>query len=68
MVDRRKKLHREIIQQDFPERITAAATVIPALSIIERMSAEREPVTVFAPRSTAARAYQALWADVRVVS
>lgn len=65
MVDRRKKLHREITNQDFPERIIAAATAIPALSIIEKMSAERAPVTVFAPRSAAARAYRGLWADVR---
>lgn len=65
MVDKRKKLHQEITSQDFPERIIAAATAIPALSIIERMSTERAPVTVFAPRSAAARAYRGLWADVR---
>ena len=65
MVDRRKTLHREIANQDFPEGISAAATAIPALSVIEKMSAERAPVTVFAPRSAAARAYRGLWADVR---
>jgi chromosome partitioning protein len=64
MVDRRKKLHREITQEFFPERALVAATVIPYLSMIENMSVERSPVTVYAPRSTAARAYRALWAEV----
>ena len=40
------------------------ATPIPALSLIERMSVERAPVTAFAPRSQAARAFRALWAEV----
>jgi hypothetical protein len=42
-----------------------AATPIPALSMIERMSVERAPVTAFAPRSVAARAYRTLWAEVQ---
>ena len=41
-----------------------AATPIPALSLIERMSVERAPVTAFAPRSQAARAFRALWAEL----
>ena len=41
-----------------------AHTVIPALSLIERMSVERAPVTAFAPRSAAARQYAALWEEV----
>src|ERR1700677_1052845 len=65
MVDRRKKLHREITQDLFPERAQVAVTAIPYLSVIENMSVERSPVTVYAPRSTAARAYRALWSEVR---
>jgi hypothetical protein len=42
-----------------------AATTIPALSMIERMSVERAPITAFAPRSVGARAYRALWAEVQ---
>ena len=41
-----------------------AATPIPALSLIERMSVERAPVTAFAPNSVAARAYRALWSEI----
>ena len=65
MVDRRKKLHREITDNLSSERSQVAATAIPALSVIEKMSVERVPVTVFAPRSSAARAYRALWAEIR---
>jgi chromosome partitioning protein len=64
MVDRRKKLHREIIADLSSERPVVTPTVIPALSIIERMSVERAPVTAFAPRTQAARAYRALWAEL----
>jgi cellulose biosynthesis protein BcsQ len=65
MVDRRKRLHQEIIKDLSSERPGVAQAVIPALSLIERMSVERTPVTVFAPRSQAARAYRALWSELR---
>ncbi len=65
MVDARKKLHREVTARLCSERKDVAATAIPALSTIEKMSVERAPVTVFAPRSAAARAYRALWAEIR---
>ncbi len=65
MVDRRKKLHRDVTFNLSSERAELAATAIPALSVIERMSVERAPVTVFAPRSSAARAYRALWSEIR---
>ena len=51
MVDRRKRLHQETIKDLSAERSGVAATPIPALSLIERMSVERAPVTAFAPRS-----------------
>jgi chromosome partitioning protein len=65
MVDRRKKLHREITEKLSAERYDVARTVIPALSVIETMSVERAPVTVFAPNSAAAKAYRGLWAELR---
>jgi len=64
MVDRRKKLHQEIIAVLQSERAGVAATPIPALSMIERMSVERAPVTAFAPNSAAARAYRSLWSEL----
>jgi chromosome partitioning protein len=65
MVDRRKKLHKEITEKLTAERDDVVKTVIPSLSVIETMSVERAPVPVFAASSAAAKAYRALWADVR---
>src|ERR1700678_388056 len=65
MVDRRKKLHREITEKLSVERTEVARTVIPALSVIETMSVERAPVVVFAPNTAATRAYRDLWAELR---
>jgi chromosome partitioning protein len=65
MTDRRKKLHREILEKLPADRDDVAATAIPALSLIEQMSLERAPVTAFAPRSAAARRYADLWAEAR---
>lgn len=65
MIDRRKRLHAEIAAELPRQRPDVAATMIPALSVVERMSTERAPVTAFAPRSLAARRYQQLWAEVR---
>jgi chromosome partitioning protein len=64
MVDRRKKLHREITERLSAERPEVAQTTIPALSVIETMSVERAPVSVFAPASAAAKAYRSLWAEL----
>ena len=64
MVDRRKKLHQEITRDLSAERPWVAATSIPSLSLIERMSVERAPVTAFASSSAAARAYGALWSEI----
>lgn len=55
MVDRRKKLQREAeieIRNRFDNVLTAS---IPYLSLVEQMGIMREPVPVYAPRSTAAR-------------
>ena len=65
MVDRRKKLHREITENLSSERARVAATPVPYLSLVENMSVQRAPVTVFAPRSSAARAYRGLWSEIQ---
>ena len=65
MVDRRKRLHREIAEQLPAERADVAATTIPALAVIERMAVERAPVPAFAPRSPATRAYRDLWTEIQ---
>ena len=64
MVDHRKRLHRELVQQLSAERSGILTTAIPALSIIEQMAEERAPVTAFAPHHAAALCYKALWSEI----
>ena len=65
MIDRRKRLHKQIAAELPAERADFAAAVIPAVSVIEQMSVHRAPVTAFAPRSQAARQYRELWHEAR---
>ena len=67
MIDRRKRLHKEIAERLPTERDDVAVTAIPALSVIEQMAVRRAPVTAFAPRSAASRGYAELWAEVRAL-
>ena len=68
MVDGRKRLHREVIDDLRAHRDDLAATVIPALSLVEQMAVHRAPLPVFAPRSRVARSYEDLWGEVRARS
>jgi chromosome partitioning protein len=63
MVDRRKRLHRELVES--VQGVGRA--IVPSASIIEQMGPRREPVVVSHPSSPAALAYTALWAEVRGV-
>ena len=63
MVDRRKRLHREIAEELPGKRDDVAVTAIPTLSAVERMSVQRAPVTAAAPRSQAAGYYRELWRE-----
>lgn len=66
MVDRRKKLQRELASS-LPEEIPdLLATQIPYLSLVEQMGIHREPTPAFAPRSRAAEAYRALWLELEM--
>jgi cellulose biosynthesis protein BcsQ len=64
MVDRRKKSHRELVDDSDGNRADLAAAAVPSLSIIEQLAARRAPVTDFAPTSNAARSYERLWAEL----
>ena len=65
MVDRRKRMHLDIIEQMPQEHPEVLAAHIPYASDVERMGIHREPVGNFAPNSSAGRAYQALWDEVK---
>jgi chromosome partitioning protein len=64
MVDRRKRLHRELTESLRAEHPEVLETAIPTAAEIERMGVERDVVASFAPRGRAAVAYEGLWADV----
>jgi chromosome partitioning protein len=64
MVDGRKRLHREVIEDLRARRSDLADTAVPALSLVEQMAVRRAPLPVFAPRSRVTRSYQDLWAEV----
>ena len=62
MVDRRKKMHKELMAMMLKKYNGVLRSLIPYLSQIERMGIEREPVAASAPGSLASKAYQNLWA------
>lgn len=66
MVDGRKKLHREVVEQLPLKRPEVAPVGIPAATEVELMGVHREAVVTRAPRSRAARAYCQLWEEVRL--
>lgn len=58
MIDRRRKLHRDVCEAN------PAWPIIPMASSIEQVALHRAPVATFAPQSLAASAFDALWAGI----
>ena len=67
MVDGRKRLHREVLDNVEPGRSWSRVLQcsIPAATEIELMGVRRAPVGDFAPRSRAAVAYEGLWHEMK---
>ena len=65
MVDRRKRLHRQVVESLPQGRGDIARAVVPAATEVELMGVERAPVVVRSPRSRGARAYAELWVELR---
>jgi chromosome partitioning protein len=64
MVDRRKRLHKDLVET-LPEQLPGiATTAIPNASAVELMGTRRAPLVVTHPHSAAAEAYAALWDEV----
>lgn len=64
MVDRRKRLHLEVMETLPAERPGVLRTAIPYASDVERMGLQRAPLGAWAGRSPAAQAYAALWSEI----
>jgi cellulose biosynthesis protein BcsQ len=65
MVDGRKRLHHEVMEQLAAEYDDVLSTAIPAAADVERMGSRRSPIAEFASHGRAAIAYDALWREVR---
>ena len=63
MIDRRRKLHKQIADQ-LSDAGSILSSMIPASSVVERMGSEQRPVGDFAASSTAAVAYASLWLEL----
>ncbi len=64
MVDRRKRMHRDICESPPDSRCRMLESSIPYASDVELMGVERRPVLDFAPRSVAGQSYQRLWDEL----
>lgn len=65
MVDRRKSLHREIIEERPGALKSAPVNYIPYASEVEQMGTRRAPLDTYAHASWAARAYREMWAELQ---
>ncbi len=66
MVDRRKKMHRLIVQHPPSFMPSVLKSYIPYASEVEQMGVHRAPVSVFAAQSRAAKCYRDMWDELRL--
>ena len=64
MADRRRRSHREVLDDPSPGQAGLSAVAVPAASQVEQMGTRRAPLEAFAPRSAAAAAFRDLWEEV----
>lgn len=65
MVDRRKILHRGMVEEPPRTRSGFLTSDIPYASEIEQMGVKRAPLTVYAHHSRIADAYRSLWKELK---
>lgn len=64
LVDRRRALHREIVDEAARGPFRFLETQIPSSSLVEQMGRFRAPLGAFARSSPPAMAYEALWREI----
>jgi cellulose biosynthesis protein BcsQ len=65
MVDRRRSLHRIMLQHPPKMLKNGLSTYIPYAAVIERMGDHRAPLPVFDKYSAVSKAYAELWQEIR---
>lgn len=66
MVDHRKNLHHEVMQQFYRDRVFFK-NYIPYLSDVEKMGINQQPLFEYANSSYAAQCYRDLWHEIKKV-
>ena len=67
LVDRRKKLHHEVMAEIAVQHPEVLKTHIPNASQVERMGIYKKPICDFAGSCDAAQAYEELWAEIKKI-
>jgi chromosome partitioning protein len=65
MADRRKNLHRDLIDGQDEYLPKGLKTIIPNASVVEKMGENGTPVELIAQASVAADAYRRLWREIQ---
>jgi len=65
VVDSRRRLHQDMIEETSRQHPSVLKTTIPYASQIERMGVFRAPVNTYASGTDSAKAYDALWQEVK---
>ena len=64
MVDKRKKLHQDVLRLNHNGKRGFLGTAIPYTHKAELMAVEHAPLPYFDSRTNASKAYKALWAEI----
>jgi cellulose biosynthesis protein BcsQ len=64
LADRRKRLHRDVMEA-LSARPDVLEAAVPSATEVEQMGKHRAPVAEFAPSGRAARSYEDLWSAIR---
>jgi len=64
MADRRKKIHRDVMDGAEFEKAKLLENYVPYSADVEKMGFHREPVGAFSPKSKAAVSYGGIWREI----
>ncbi len=66
LADRRRRLHRDVIEAVQLARPETLSAPVPYSADVERMGVALAPVLRFAPRCAASQAFEAIWAELEL--
>lgn len=66
MVEKRKKMHKELVEEALSGKTKFFKNVIPYLSEVEKMGVTRAPLVATNPNCRASSAYKDLWNEIQI--